>query len=101
MTRASFSSHSAMVALKGSSLLVRARVAGACAGASRYFLMVCQLMLQMAFDLANGPALGPVQAMQVVDLFGGEHGSLPFMRQKATRDQKVVVGKKDPALLIQ
>ena len=39
---------------------------------------------QMLFDLANGPALRPIQVMQVVDLIGGEHGSLPFMGQKAT-----------------
>ena len=44
VTLGSFSSHSAMVALKGSSLLSRCRWAGACAGASRYFLMVRQLM---------------------------------------------------------
>src|SRR5262249_27594164 len=28
---------------------------------------------QVAFDLANRPALAPVEAMQVVDLIGGEH----------------------------
>jgi len=39
---------------------------------------------QMLFDLANGPALCPIQVMQIVDLVGGEHGSLPFMGQKAT-----------------
>jgi hypothetical protein len=39
----------------------------------------------MLFDLANGPALCPIQVMQIVDLVGGEHGSLPFMGQKAMR----------------
>ena len=39
---------------------------------------------QMLFDLANGPALCPIQVMQIVDLVGGEHGSLPFMGQRAT-----------------
>ena len=39
---------------------------------------------QMLFDFANGPALHPIQVMQIVDLIGGEHGSLPFMGQKAT-----------------
>ena len=37
----------------------------------------------MLFDLANGPVLDPIQVMQIVDLIGGEHGSLPFMKQKA------------------
>jgi hypothetical protein len=40
---------------------------------------------QMLFDLANGPALRPIQVMQIVDLVGGEHGSFPFMGQKAMR----------------
>jgi hypothetical protein len=39
---------------------------------------------QMPFNLANGPVLGPKQVMQIVDLIGGEHGSLPFMGQKTT-----------------
>ena len=39
---------------------------------------------QILFDLANGPVLDPIQVMQIVDLIGGEHGSLPFMGQKAT-----------------
>jgi hypothetical protein len=30
----------------------------------------------MALDLADRPVLGPVQAMQVVDLFGRKHGSI-------------------------
>src|SRR5579862_4099876 len=30
----------------------------------------------MAFDLADRPVLGPIQAMQVVDLFGRQHGSI-------------------------
>src|SRR5208283_3393437 len=33
---------------------------------------------EMAFDFTDGPALRPVQAMQVVDLFGGEHGPITF-----------------------
>ena len=40
---------------------------------------------QMLFDLANGPALHPIQVMQIVDLIGGEHGSFPFMGHKVTR----------------
>jgi hypothetical protein len=40
---------------------------------------------QMLFDLANGPALHPIQVIQIVDLIGGEHGSLPFMGHKVTR----------------
>jgi hypothetical protein len=43
LVRPSFSSSSAMVGLKGSSLLTRDRAAGVCAGASKYFLMVRQL----------------------------------------------------------
>jgi hypothetical protein len=30
--------------------------------------------VQMAFDLADRPVIGPVQAMQIVDLFGRKHG---------------------------
>jgi hypothetical protein len=33
---------------------------------------------EMASDFTDGPALGPVQTMQVVDLFGREHGAIPF-----------------------
>jgi len=39
---------------------------------------------EMLLDLANGPMLDPIQVMQIVDLIGGEHGSLPFMGHKAT-----------------
>src|SRR4051812_1732524 len=33
----------------------------------------------MAFDLADWPVVGPVQAMQVVDLFGRKHGLDPHL----------------------
>jgi len=48
---------------------------------------------QMTFDLADRPALGPVQAMQVVDLIGGEHGVTSVIRQKPPGRQDVVVCK--------
>ena len=54
VTRGSFSSHSAIVPLNGSSLLERSRLAGPCAGASRYFLMVCQPMLRWRSILRMG-----------------------------------------------
>jgi hypothetical protein len=54
VTVASFSNHSAMVVLKESSLLVRGRCAGPCAGASRYFRMVCQPMLRWRSILRMG-----------------------------------------------
>ena len=84
MARASFSNSSAMVDLNGSSLLTRDRVAGVCAGVSKYFLMVCQLMRRCCSILQNGPVLDPIQVMQIVDLIGGEHSPLPFMGQAAT-----------------
>jgi hypothetical protein len=48
---------------------------------------------QVAFDLANRAVLGPVQAMQVVDLIGGEHGAISVIRQKPPADLDVVVCK--------
>ena len=54
LARASFSSSSAMVGLNGSSLLMRDRVAGVCAGVSKYFLMVCQLMRRCCSILRMG-----------------------------------------------
>ena len=48
---------------------------------------------QVALDLADWPALAPVQAMQVVDLIGGEHGAISVIRQKPPACQDVVVCK--------
>jgi hypothetical protein len=48
---------------------------------------------QVALDLADRPVLGPVQAMQVVDLIGGEHGAISVIRQKPPVYQDVVVCK--------
>ena len=82
LARASLPSSSAMVGLKRSSLLTRDR------RLRRRFQILLDGVpthAQMLFDLANGPALHPIQVMQIVDLIGGEHGSLPFMWQKATR----------------
>jgi hypothetical protein len=47
----------------------------------------------LPFNLADRPVLGPVQAMQVVDLIGGEHGAISVIRQKPPADQDVVVCK--------
>jgi hypothetical protein len=33
----------------------------------------------MAFNLADRPVIGPVQAMEVVDLFGRKHGLDPHL----------------------
>jgi hypothetical protein len=30
--------------------------------------------VEMPLDLADGPVLGPVEPVQIVDLFGGQHG---------------------------
>src|ERR1022692_3592833 len=60
LARASFSSSSAMVGLNGSSLLIRDRVAGVCAGVSKYFLMVCQLMRRCCSILRMGQRDGEV-----------------------------------------
>src|SRR6516225_3316600 len=84
-TLGSFSSHSAMVGLKGSSLLLRWRIEILLDGPPTH--------AQMPFDLADRPTLAPVQAMQVVDLIGGEHGAIPVIRQKPPVHQDVVVCK--------
>src|SRR5581483_3557216 len=47
----------------------------------------------MTFDLADRPALGPVQTMQFVDLFDGEHGATSVIRQNLPGRQDVVVCK--------
>ena len=39
--------------------------------------------VEMAFDLADGPVVGPVQAMQVVDLFGRQHGLLIYTGRRS------------------
>jgi hypothetical protein len=54
LARASFSSNSAMVDLKGSNLLTRDRAAGICASASKYFLMVRQVMHKCCSILRMG-----------------------------------------------
>ena len=48
---------------------------------------------QVALDLADRPALGPIQAMQVVDLIGGKHGATSVIRQRPADLQDVVVCK--------
>jgi hypothetical protein len=37
--------------------------------------------LQMALDFADGPVLGPVEPVQVIDLIGGEHDAYSVIRQ--------------------
>ena len=37
--------------------------------------------LQLALDLADRPVLGPVQPVHIVDLIGGQHRLVFFMRQ--------------------
>src|SRR5258708_25021186 len=54
LTVGSFSSHSAMVVLNESSLLVRCRRAGRCAGAFRYLRMVCPPMRRCCAILRIG-----------------------------------------------
>jgi len=76
LAEGSFSSNSAMVALYGSSLLGPGRPAGVWAGISRYFLIVSQPMRRWRSILRIGQCSGPIQAMQVVDLFGRQHGSI-------------------------
>src|SRR5258706_13265540 len=54
LTVGSFSSHSAMVVLNESSLLVRCRRMGRCAGAFRYLRMVCPPMRRCCAILRIG-----------------------------------------------
>ena len=84
LARASFSSSSAMVGLKGSSLLARDLSRRRLRWRLQILLDGSPTHAQMLFDLANGPMLDPIQVMQIVDLIGGEHGSLPFMGHEAT-----------------
>src|SRR5271166_5668891 len=93
VTVASFSSHSAMVVLKGSSLLRRGRCCGALRRRIQVFPDGVPAQVEMALDFAGGPVLGPVEAMQVVDLFGREHGAIPFIQRKSKGCQDVIVGK--------
>jgi hypothetical protein len=62
-----------MVGLNGSSLLARCRVAVRGAGVSRYLASVRAADMQMPGDLARRPVLGPVQAMNGIDLVRGQH----------------------------
>jgi hypothetical protein len=53
---------------------------------------------ELPLDLADGPVLGPVQPVQVVDLFGAQHGAFSsVMRQDRRLRQHVVVCKMAPA----
>jgi hypothetical protein len=88
----SFSSHSAMVVWKESSLLslplgrsLRRRIEILLDGSPAH--------AQMPLNLADGPVLGPVQAMQVIDLVGGKHDAISVIRQKPPAVQGVVVCK--------
>jgi hypothetical protein len=52
----------------------------------------------LPLDLADRPVLGPVQPMQVVDLFGAQHGVFSsVMRQNRQQSQQDVVCKMAPA----
>ena len=82
-----------MVALNGSSLLDRGRSRGRLRRRVQILLDRVPAHVQVALDLADRPVLGPVQAMQVVDLFGGEHGSISFIRQKPIACQNDVLYK--------
>ena len=46
------------------------------------FLMVLPAHVEMPLDFADGPALGPVEPVQVVDLIGRQHGAFSVIRQK-------------------
>ena len=48
---------------------------------------------QVALDLTDRPAFGPVQTIQVINLIGAEHGVTSFIEQKPPRNQNDVVGK--------
>ena len=45
---------------------------------------------EMAFDLTDRPSLGPVQSVQVVDLFAREHGAIPLSGRNGQYQQVVV-----------
>src|ERR1035438_10180463 len=66
-----------MVALYGSSLPDRGRRRGSLGRHVQILLDRVPAHVQVALDLADRPVIGPVQAMQVVDLFGRKHGLDP------------------------
>jgi len=64
-------------------LLLRGRGAGPASRRIQIFPDGVPAHAEIAFDFTDGPALGPIQAMQVMDLFGQEHGVTLFIRRKA------------------
>jgi hypothetical protein len=73
LTVESCSSSSAMVGLKGSSLLVRSRWTGGGAGVIRVLGDGAASQMELSGDLPYRLFLDPVQAVNVVDLFRREH----------------------------
>jgi len=50
---------------------------------------------EMQFDFTDRPALGPVQTMQVVDLFGRQHGAILFIRRKGIDARTLLLARFD------
>ena len=78
VTCGSFSSHSAILPLKESSLLERLRERWSLRRRFEVFADRSPAHFEMALDFADGPVFGPVKPVQVVDLFGVEHRLVPL-----------------------
>jgi hypothetical protein len=73
LTPGSFSSHSAIAPLN-ESLARPVAVHRALRRRVEIFADRLPAHVEMPLDLANGPVLGPVEPVQIVDLFDGQHG---------------------------
>ena len=82
----SFSSSSVMAGLKVSSLLARFTVAGRRRWGGRVLGQGATADVQMAGDFAQRPLLGPVEAVNDVDLFRCEHRADSFIPAVAGRE---------------
>ena len=89
----SFSNQSAIVDFKGIELAFAPPLRRPLCRRLQILLDGVPAHAQVPFDLADRPALGPVQAVQVVDLIGREHGASSVIRQKPPGYQHVVVCK--------
>jgi hypothetical protein len=73
LTPGSFSSHSATAALERIELTRPVAVHRTLSRRIEVFADRFPAHVEMPLDLADGPVLGPVEPVKIVDLFGGQH----------------------------
>lgn len=54
--------------------------------------------VELSLDLADGPVLGPVEPVQIVDLFGGQHGTSPLWGRIGDRTRGMLFASLGPVL---